>query len=65
MTMMMKSVAKIKMVATFELLSIPDDVGMIEFLHDTDLLVDVFLQERLLLQVSLTYDFYGVQLILF
>ena len=33
---------------------------MIELLHDIDFLVDVFLQERLLLDVLLAYDLDGI-----
>lgn len=35
---------------------IADDVGMVELLHDVDLLVDILLEERLLLDVHLADD---------
>lgn len=34
----------------------PDDVGVVEFLHDIDFLVDVLLEEGLLLEVRLADD---------
>ena len=46
---------------TGELLLIADDVGMVQFLHDIDLLVDVLLQEGLLLYVQFADDLHGIQ----
>ena len=41
---------------TGELVLVTDDIGVIKFLHDVDLLVNVFLQERFLLDMLLADD---------
>ena len=65
MTMTIKSAAKYHKEVTSELLFISDDVGMMKLFHDTDLLVDVFLEERLFLDMHLAYDLNRVKLIFF
>lgn len=62
---MIKSLAKHDDLITSELLFIPDNIRMVQFLHDADLLVDVFLQERFLLQMRLTDDLDCVQFVFF
>lgn len=46
---------------TGELVLVSDDIGVVQFLHDVDLLVDVLLQEGLLLDVQLADDLDSVQ----
>ena len=41
---------------TGELVLVSDDIGVVQFLHDVDLLVDVLLQEGLLLDLRLGDD---------
>lgn len=48
---------------TGELIFVSYDVGMVEFFHDVNLLIDVFLQEGFLLDVCLADDFDSVELI--
>jgi hypothetical protein len=48
-------------VSTGELILVADDVGVVQFLHDIDLLVDVLLQEGLLLDMQLADDLHRVK----
>jgi len=58
--MIMKSDASLVGKITWEFILISDNIGMIELLHDINLLIDVFLKKGLLLNVGFANDFDSV-----